>query len=158
MFSNLYSTKQYPGNSGTGEMEQDWLGEVDLARTGNMEIGFYLQKKRRYKIFVPAWFCRVELKWLNSCRPAWARFFLLNYFDFICLFTVAALECPDCISYPVPGQKSCDSKPVPTITCGPEFDRCMTVEGKIKGQEMTFVYKNCSNSVLCDPDDPYYSK
>ncbi|KAM7448039.1 hypothetical protein ABFA07_003940 [Porites harrisoni] len=69
---------------------------------------------------------------------------------------VAALECPDCISYPVPGQKSCDSKPVPTITCGPEFDRCMTVEGKIKGQEMTFVYKNCSNSVLCDPDDPYY--
>ena len=85
-------------------------------------------------------------------------FFRLNYFDFFCLFTVAPLECPDCISYPVPGQKSCDSKPVPTITCGPEFDRCMTVEGKIKEQEMTFVYKNCSNSVLCDPDDPYYSE
>ena len=95
---------------------------------------------------------------MNLSRPALVRFFRLNYFDLICLFTVAALECPDCTNLPVPGQKSCDSKPVPTITCGREFDRCMTVEGKIKEQEMTFVYKNCSNSFLCDPDDPYYSK
>ncbi|CAH3158625.1 unnamed protein product [Porites evermanni] len=74
---------------------------------------------------------------------------------FLCIMSiVAALECPDCTNLPVPGQKSCDSKPVPTITCGPEFDRCMTVEGKIKALEI--VYKNCSNSFLCDPDSPYY--
>ena len=63
------------------------------------------------------------------------------------------------------GARKCDNYYVESKTCPFGLDKCMTVAGKIKDVvgagaifPTKFEFKNCSNSLLCEPGSDYNSK
>ncbi|KAL9960853.1 hypothetical protein ACROYT_G034358 [Oculina patagonica] len=69
------------------------------------------------------------------------------------------LQCYECTDTPgFTGVPKCDSDNVTTITCDWLSDRCLTMKYKYSFGEQSLqdvVFKNCSNSISCDPQYEY---
>lgn len=76
--------------------------------------------------------------------------------------TALANKCYMCANTPgFPAEKRCDSENVESVTCNPGLNKCMTITGTMTipgGGSTNFQLKNCSNTILCNPDSPFASK